>query len=210
MTRSRASSKSAGTKYETAVARYFTEKTNKLTIRMPKTGSLDCGDIFGVTYNNELIAIECKSPGKDQSYKVPKWLRETIAETENSGSLAGILLIKKYRKKVEESLCVLTEEHAVSLGLELHDIPVRKAKSYDVWWEHLEELEYVRVPVRGDKDNNYVITKLNHIVKLFDIHKEKIDLEFTEDELEELTQHGYIEIEPEYQGMPMITITIVK
>ena len=208
MGRSRASSRAAGTKYETDVSRYLSACTNKMIIRMPKTGKLDKGDIFGLTFQSDPIAVECKSPGQEQSYKVPKWIRETQAETVNSLSVAGILLIKRFRKRVEESMCVLTEEYAQILGFDIQNTPIVKVRGYDDWWENIDNLHTIRIKIRGEEDAYYIVTTLKNIVGVFDIHKEKIDIQLTQEEKQHLDTHSEIKIHPQYPGMPTIHITI--
>lgn len=208
MGRSRASSRAAGTKYETDVSRYLSACTNKMIIRMPKTGKLDKGDIFGLTFQSDPIAVECKSPGQEQSYKVPKWIRETQAETVNSLSVAGILLIKRFRKRVEESMCVLTEEYAQILGFDIQNTPIVKVRGYDDWWENIDNLHTVRIKIRGEEDAYYIVTTLKNIVGIFDIHKEEIDIQLTQEEKQHLDTHSEIKIHPQYPGMPIIHITI--
>lgn len=62
MARTRASSKKAGTAFETEVCKFIKEKTGYPIIRMPKTGAADKGDIYGVKLRGENIVVECKSP----------------------------------------------------------------------------------------------------------------------------------------------------
>lgn len=206
MGRSRASSKAAGTNYETKIARYLAAETGKPIIRMPKTGAMDKGDIFGLMFHNNHIAVECKSPGQDQGYKLSQWMRETAAETLNSGSVAGILLVKRFRKPVEDSLCVLTEKHAEILGLDPEKMPIRRTQGYNKWWDYITEDIYSRFPIRGEKGNFYVATSLRTIVNIFDKHKEDIEITLTSKQIQDLIQNKTVIVDPYYPGMPTITV----
>lgn len=206
MARSRASSKAAGTNYETKIAKYLAEITGKPIIRMPKTGALDKGDIFGLLFHNQHVAVECKSPGKDQGYKMSQWMRETEVETVNSASVAGILLIKRFRSSIPDSLCVMNKDTALTFGLDIDSIPTRRTQGYNKWWDFILEDTYSKFPVRGQKDCYYYACALSTIVDLFDKHKELIEISLEDSQIEALQEGKEVVIEPQYPGMPKVVL----
>lgn len=206
MARSRASSKAAGTKYETDIARYFHVKTGKQVIRMPKFGAWDRGDVFGVTHMNDPVVVECKSPGQGQSYKVSQWIREVKKEKEKSDSPTGILLIKRFRKKIGQSLCVICEHDAVMYGIPIDTIPVCSTRSFLNWWEFVEEHTYARFPIRGCKNEHYVVTYLDTIIDVFDKNKPVMDIVLTDNQRHAISQGKTVTIAPPYPGAPTVNL----
>ena len=60
MSRTRASAKAAGTRFETLVAKYLAETVDDRIERRAKTGAQDRGDIVGVRHSGQRVVIECK------------------------------------------------------------------------------------------------------------------------------------------------------
>ena len=138
MGRSIRSAKSAGTSFETAVCRYYTEKLGREIKRMPKFGANDRGDIDDMVNLGKPLTVECKNPGKNSNYTLPAWWKETLTEQANAGTDQSVLLIRRFGKSdVGQSWCV-TSYHmhkilqARVVPLVTHSKPVPKAD-----WESL-------------------------------------------------------------------------
>jgi uncharacterized protein YndB with AHSA1/START domain len=76
VTRTRASAKSAGTRFETAVARYLAEHVDDRIERRARTGGKDRGDIGGV--------------------RAPGGAAEAEVERANDDALVGLVLHKRH------------------------------------------------------------------------------------------------------------------
>lgn len=93
MTRNRASAKSAGSRFERAVADYLAHVLDDDRIdRRVKNGSNDRGDITGVRLHGSRVVIECKN---ESSQRIPAYLREAEVERGNDDALAGIVVTKR-------------------------------------------------------------------------------------------------------------------
>lgn len=94
MTRTRASAKAAGARFERTVADYLATHVDDRIDRRVKTGSNDKGDIGGVrTRDGHRLALECKDYGGRLEPSV--WLREAATERDNDGALAGLVIAKR-------------------------------------------------------------------------------------------------------------------
>lgn len=91
MTRSRASAKQAGTRWESAIVDYLASRGWRHAERRAKTGALDKGDITGVPG----VVIEAKDVAK---ITLAEFLREAQVEAENAGALVGAAWIKRRGK----------------------------------------------------------------------------------------------------------------
>lgn len=93
MTRSRASAKAAGTRFERLIADHLATVVDDRIDRRVKTGAKDRGDIAGIRFHGRRIVIECKDYGG--RYAIGEWLREVEAERANDGALAGFAVAKR-------------------------------------------------------------------------------------------------------------------
>ena len=91
MTRSRASAKQAGTRWESAIVDYLASRGWRHAERRAKAGALDKGDITGVPG----VVIEAKDVAK---ITLAEFLREAQVEAENAGALVGAAWIKRRGK----------------------------------------------------------------------------------------------------------------
>ena len=91
MTRSRASAKQAGTRWESAIVDYPASRGWRHADRRAKTGALDKGDITGIPG----VVIEAKDVAK---ISLAEFLREAQAEAENAGAMVGAAWIKRRGK----------------------------------------------------------------------------------------------------------------
>jgi hypothetical protein len=94
MTRSRATAKQAGTKFESDVVRYLRERLGDDRIeRRAKSGAKDRGDIAGVrTALGERVVIECKDVAR---LNLSGWVDEADIERGNDDAAVGMVAHKR-------------------------------------------------------------------------------------------------------------------
>jgi hypothetical protein len=92
MSRSRASARQAGSKFERDIADYFRSAWCKFIDRMPKHGSRDQGDIQNFYVGDTQVAVECKVVAK---IDLAGWYKEAQTEAMNLGAPVGIVVAKR-------------------------------------------------------------------------------------------------------------------
>jgi hypothetical protein len=93
MTRSRASAKAAGTRFETAIARVLAEHLNDDRIeRRARHGGKDRGDVAGVRVHGQRVVLELKDCARQD---LPGWVREAHLEAGNDDALVGVVVHKR-------------------------------------------------------------------------------------------------------------------
>jgi hypothetical protein len=94
MTRSRATAKQAGTRFESDVVRYLRERLGDDRIeRRAKSGAKDRGDIAGVrTALGERVVIECKDVAR---LNLSGWVNEADIERGNDDAAVGMVAHKR-------------------------------------------------------------------------------------------------------------------
>lgn len=94
MTRSRASAKQAGAKFETLVAAYLAEKVDDRIERRTRSGAKDRGDVSGLRApHGGRLVVECKDYG---GRLLPgPWLAEAEVERGNDDALAALVVAKR-------------------------------------------------------------------------------------------------------------------
>ncbi|MGC0365041.1 hypothetical protein ABH922_003025 [Rhodococcus sp. 27YEA15] len=93
MSRSRASAKAAGARFERLIADGLAEALDDDRIdRRVKTGAKDRGDIGGVRIHGQRLVIECKDVA---TQSLPQWTREAQLEAGNDDALAGVVVAKR-------------------------------------------------------------------------------------------------------------------
>jgi len=93
VTRSRASAKAAGTRFETAIARALAEALDDDRIeRRARTGGRDRGDIAGVRVHGQRVVLELKDCARQD---LPGWVREAHLEAGNDDALVGLVVHKR-------------------------------------------------------------------------------------------------------------------
>lgn len=113
MSRSRASARQAGSRFERLVADYLAEHVDDRIDRRVKTGAKDRGDVAGVRHMGGRVVIETKdvtrwSPGE--------WLREAEVERGNDDAIAGLVVAKRHGKgKPAEQVVLMTLADLVAL-----------------------------------------------------------------------------------------------
>ena len=95
MSRSRASARAAGSRFERLVADYLASHVSDVIDRRVKTGAKDTGDIGGVRVHGQRVAVECKDVAK---MNLAGWVTEADVERLNDGALAGVVVHKRRGK----------------------------------------------------------------------------------------------------------------
>lgn len=91
--RSRASARSAGTAFETLIAKHLAATVNDGIERRARNGAKDRGDIGGVrAFSGARVVIECKDTTRTA---LGAWIRETEAERINDLAIAGVVVHKR-------------------------------------------------------------------------------------------------------------------
>ena len=105
MSRTRASAKAAGTRFERQVADYLAHGLDDDRIdRRVKTGSADKGDIGGVRHLGARVVVECKNTSR---LDVGTWLREAEVERGNDDATVGLVVAKRHGKGAPADQLVL-------------------------------------------------------------------------------------------------------
>lgn len=93
MTRSRASAKAAGARFERSVADYLaTVLEDDRVDRRVKTGSKDRGDIAGIRAHGRRVVLEVKDVTR---LDLSGWVREAHIEAGNDDALVGLVVHKR-------------------------------------------------------------------------------------------------------------------
>lgn len=111
MARNRRSARTAGSRFERDVGLYLTLNTGTKVYRTAKKGSMDAGDLFGLSIDGKQIVIECKSPGKNSSWNLSKWWSETINEKKNCFADMGILIVSIFGQSIKKSACIVDDDN---------------------------------------------------------------------------------------------------
>ncbi|MGB3893242.1 MAG: hypothetical protein WA942_03190 [Mycolicibacter sinensis] len=94
MTRTRASAKAAGARFERLIADALAEHLDDDRIdRRVKTGARDRGDIGGVRAHGQRVVIECKDCARSD---LPAWTREARTQAGNDDALVGVVVHKRH------------------------------------------------------------------------------------------------------------------
>jgi len=94
MTRTRASAKKAGSRFETLVASYLAEALDDDRIeRRARTGAKDRGDIGGVRHMGARVVVEAKDCARIQ---LSAWAAEAETERGNDDAVAGLIVHKRH------------------------------------------------------------------------------------------------------------------
>jgi hypothetical protein len=92
MTRSRASAKAAGARFERSIADALAEHVDDRIDRRVKTGAKDRGDIAGIRHMGGRVVVECKDVAQ---LALSGWVNEAEIERGNDDALAGLVAHKR-------------------------------------------------------------------------------------------------------------------
>lgn len=93
MTRTRASAKAAGPRFERLIADCLNRHVDDHIDRRVKTGAKDRGDIGGLRHMGGRVVLELKDYGG--RYLIGPWLNEVEIERGNDDAIAGAVIIKR-------------------------------------------------------------------------------------------------------------------
>lgn len=92
MTRSRASARAAGARFERSIADWLAQHLDDRIDRRVKTGAKDRGDIGGVRHRGERVVLECKDSARTD---LAGWIREAHLEAQNDDARVGVVVAKR-------------------------------------------------------------------------------------------------------------------
>ena len=92
MTRSRASARAAGARFERSIADWLAEHLDDRIDRRVKTGTKDRGDIGGIRHRGERVVLEIKDTARTD---LACWLREAHLEARNEDARIGVVVAKR-------------------------------------------------------------------------------------------------------------------
>lgn len=105
MSRSRRSARTAGTRFETAVADYLARHVDDAIERRARNGANDRGDISGLRHMRGRLVVECKDYGGQM--KAAQWVSEADTERGNDDAMAGLVVAKRRGTQAPEDQWVL-------------------------------------------------------------------------------------------------------
>ena len=92
MSRTRASARAAGARFERQIADWLAQHLDDRIDRRVKTGSKDRGDIGGVRHRGERVVLELKDTARTD---LPGWIREAHLEAGNDDAAIGVVVHKR-------------------------------------------------------------------------------------------------------------------
>jgi len=93
MTRTRASAKTAGSRFERQIADALATALDDDRIdRRARYGAKDRGDIIGIRLHGQRVVIECKDTCE---MRLPEWTRQAQLEAGNDDALVGLVVHKR-------------------------------------------------------------------------------------------------------------------
>lgn len=92
MSRTRASARAAGARFERQIADWLAEHLDDRIDRRVKTGSKDRGDIGGIRHRGERVVLELKDTAR---LDLPGWIREAHLEARNDDARIGVVVHKR-------------------------------------------------------------------------------------------------------------------
>lgn len=95
MSRSRASARGAGTRFERSIADCLARHVDDRIDRRVKTGSNDRGDVTGLRHMGQRIVVECKDVTRTN---LAGWTAEAEVERGNDDALVGLVVHKRRGK----------------------------------------------------------------------------------------------------------------
>lgn len=92
MTRSRASARAAGARFERSIADWLAQHLDDRIDRRVKTGAKDRGDIGGIRHRGRRVVLELKDTAR---LDLPGWIREAHLEAGNDDAAIGVVVHKR-------------------------------------------------------------------------------------------------------------------
>jgi hypothetical protein len=95
MTRTRASARQAGARFERQVADYLAAHVDDRVDRRVRNGSKDRGDITGLRHLGQRLVVEVKNTAR---WTPGPWLDEADVERGNDDATVGLVVAKRHGK----------------------------------------------------------------------------------------------------------------
>lgn len=92
MSRSRASARAAGARFERQIADWLAQNLDDRIDRRVKTGSKDRGDIGGIRHRGQRVVLELKDTARTD---LAGWIREAHLEAGNDDAAVGLVVAKR-------------------------------------------------------------------------------------------------------------------
>lgn len=92
MTRTRASARAAGARFERSIADWLAQHLDDRIDRRVKTGAKDRGDIGGIRHRGERVVLELKDTARTD---LAGWTREAHIEAGNDDAAIGVVVHKR-------------------------------------------------------------------------------------------------------------------
>lgn len=92
MSRSNASARAAGARFERLIADYLRDHVSEFIDRRVKTGAKDKGDLVNVRAFGERVVVECKDVARTD---LSGWVKEAEVEAGNDDAVAGVVVFKR-------------------------------------------------------------------------------------------------------------------
>lgn len=93
MTRTRASAKAAGSRFERQIADWLATTVSEFIDRRAKTGAKDRGDLTGVRAHGKRVAVEIKNTARPN---LAGWIAEAHTEAGNDDAAVGLIVHKRH------------------------------------------------------------------------------------------------------------------
>ena len=92
MSRSRASARAAGARFERQIADWLAQNLDDRIDRKARTGSKDRGDIGGIRHRGQRVVLELKDTARTD---LAGWIREAHLEAGNDDAAVGLVVAKR-------------------------------------------------------------------------------------------------------------------
>jgi hypothetical protein len=92
MSRTNASARAAGARFERTIADYLARTVSEFIDRRVKTGSKDKGDLVNVRAHGQRVTVECKDVAR---LNLAGWVTEAEIEAGNDDALVGVVIHKR-------------------------------------------------------------------------------------------------------------------
>jgi len=94
MTRTNASARDAGTRFETSIVAFLAAHIDDRIERRSRNGAKDRGDVSGVrTHGGGRVVVECKNTARTN---LGAWIAEAHLEAGNDDAVAGVVAHKRH------------------------------------------------------------------------------------------------------------------
>lgn len=171
--------------------------------RMPKNGARDLGDLYGVEFAGNPMVVECKSPGKNTSWSVSGWWKETLKEAENHCTEYGFLAVKRFQKGVSQAICVVDGGMwGKILGDTLYSPTEVPSVGFSAWGELIDKHTVVATNRRGAEGNWYIMS-LETMAGIIFTHRSQQEVNITPKNIENLMHQGSVRV-CDSDGLPIL------